>query len=107
MSGSSGSDFSVGGGIGGASDCAGIRNERELQNPDATATAGLTVGMILTVLLNDGSTPSISIVTAAGQVAGAIIPTGQLIQCLRLGVAFVAEVKSARGTSVILDIRAA
>jgi hypothetical protein len=86
-------------------DCARVVLERPLQSPVAAVIAGWVVGKMLDVALVE--TPNIQVVIVDGPAsAGSVVPTTQLIGCLRSGVEFQAEVYSKVGALVSLRITA-
>ena len=105
MSGSNGPDYSFGAGAGGTS-CSGITRHLALQAPDSDIVATLEVGDLMELILHDGDAPTIAVTTSDGNEAGAIMPDQALIDCLRLGVRYVAEARSISGGQVLLAVRA-
>lgn len=108
MSGSG--DSSVGyvsGGTGGRDEpCQALRLDRALEAPVPVVVAALTPGDVLAVDLIEGPPTVVVLTDSAGQTAGSVIPTAQLIECLRQGVQFEAEVVSASGGAVRVEVRA-
>lgn len=108
MSGSSGPDLTTGSGAAeGGGDCLDLRLSRWLEGPVPGVADQLTVGDVLTVQLQDGSPVIVALVTAGGQIAGSVVPTGRLLACLRQGVLFLGHVRGAAGGAVQVEIRAA
>ncbi|MCF6506869.1 hypothetical protein E9549_05540 [Blastococcus sp. MG754426] len=108
MSGSSGPDLTPGSGAGdGGGDCLDLRLSRWLEGPVPGVADHLPVGDVLTVQLQDGSPVIVALITAGGQIAGSVVPTGRLLTCLRQGVPFLAHVRSAVGGAIQVEIRAA
>lgn len=105
----SGSDRDTGGYVGSAAEepCEKLHLTRFLESPIDAAVATLNVGDVLSVVLRDDSPPLVLAVTAGGDEAGGILPTGQLIECLRRGVPFAARVIRMNDGAVELDVRAA
>ncbi|MBN9152251.1 MAG: hypothetical protein J0H56_12655 [Micrococcales bacterium] len=91
---------------GGGVDCSGLRRESALQAPNPDAVDALRPGDVLGLVLHDGDAPTIAAMTASGIEAGAVTPDRALIDCLRLGVAFLGTIKSAEGAQILLSIRA-
>jgi hypothetical protein len=109
MSGSSGpSNSAVGGGgrAGEQDPCASIHLTRTLEAPVPGVADLLAAGDVLTVQLDPGPPEVAAILQSDGSLAGSIVPTVRLLECLRQGVAFEAEVQSADGGAVYLEIRA-
>ena len=106
MSGSSGPDLTVGGG-GAEDDCRQLQLTRWLQGLVPGVADQLTVGAILDVALHEGPPPVVALTTNAGEVAGSVVPIGRLLECLRQGVRYVAEVRSGDPGAVLVDIQAA
>ena len=71
------------------------------------AVDALSVGDILDVILREEEPPLVLAVDETGQEVGGILPTGQLIECLRQGFRFEAEVKDLNGGAVQIEVRAA
>jgi hypothetical protein len=99
------SGFAAGGSA--ASPCESLRLERTLEAPVPGVADELTVGDLLDVVLRDEQPPLVVAVNRAGQDAGGIVPTGQLIDCLRQGYRFEAEVTSRNGGAIQTEVRAA
>jgi len=99
------SGFSAGGSA--VSPCESLRLERILEAPVPGVADELTVGDLLDVVLRDEQPPLVVAVNRAGQDAGGIVPTGQLIDCLRQGYRFEAEVTSRNGGAIQTEVRAA
>ncbi len=106
MSGSGGSG-PIGGGSGGGGSCSELRLERNLEGPVPDVVNELQLDDELRLALRDGPPTIVAVVDDQGRDAGAITPTGQLIECLRSGHEFVATVTSAEGGAIWLEIRAA
>lgn len=108
MSGSSGPDLAVGGGSGGdaEADCRQLRLIRWLQGLVPGVADELAVGDLLDVTLQEGPPAVVALSTPAGHVAGSVVPIQRLMDCLRQGVPFVAEVRSAAPGAIQLEIRA-
>lgn len=107
MSGSGGGG-TVGGVSGGGAGrpCEQVRLIRNLEGPVQGVVDALVVGDKLEVVLHDGPPQLVTAVTHDGQTAGAILPTGQLIDCLKRGFRFEAEVMSHNGGAVQIEVRA-
>jgi hypothetical protein len=67
----------------------------------------LAPGDLLEVVLRDEQPPLVVAVSQNGRDAGGILPTGRLIECLRQGFRFEAEVTSRTGGAVQVEVRAA
>jgi hypothetical protein len=89
-----------------ASLCENLRLDRYLEGPVPGVADALNVGDLLSVLLRDEQPALVVGIDEAGQEAGGIVPTGQLIDCLRRGFRFEAEVKSRDGGAVQIEVRA-
>jgi hypothetical protein len=109
MSGSSGPDLPGGGfGDGGTdANCQQLRLSRWLQGLIPGVADHLHVGEVLDVTLQEGPPAVVALITQAGQVAGSVVPTRQLLDCLRRGVSYVAEVRSAALGAIEVEIQAA
>lgn len=107
MSGSSESSISgAGGGFRGPDEpCADLTLRRMLEAPVAEVVAALVEGAVLDLALEDGPPPVVAL-TLAGALAGSIVPTGRLLECLRSGVAFQAIARSIDGGAVRLEVKA-
>lgn len=90
-----------GGGGGSADDCDSLDVVVVLQSPQPKVVAKLGKGDILEVKLTGGK-PPIQAVTDKGDVAGAIVPPDiqRLVDCLKKGKHFVAEVLQISGGAV-------
>jgi hypothetical protein len=66
----------------------------------------LSIGDLLQVVLRDEQPPLVVAVEQTGREAGGILPTGRLIECLRQGFRFEAEVTRRIGGAVQLEVRA-
>lgn len=105
----SGNGNDVGGyvGSGGAGEpCEKLHLTRFLESPVESVVTALNVGDVLAVVLRGESPPLVVAVTASGEEAGGILPTGQLIECLQRGFAFAARVTRINDAAVELDVRA-
>jgi hypothetical protein len=91
----------------GTSPCDQLRLIRNLEAPVVGIADHLVVGDQLGVALREGQPPLVVATDPAGQEAGGILPTGQLIECLRAGFDFVAEVTSANGGAIRLRVQPA
>jgi hypothetical protein len=80
---------------------------RHLEGADPDVVDGLQIGQILAVVLQPGPPPVVAIVTAGGAVAGAIVPTGELLDCLNQGFSFEAVILSRAGGAIQLEVRQA
>lgn len=109
MSGQSGETtvgFGSGSG-GGEQDCSQLRLDRPLDAPVAAVVATLSVGSVLSLSLQPGPPPVVALYDAAGALAGSVVATSRLLECLRQGVAFEAEVtQMPGGGSVRVEVRA-
>jgi len=105
VSGSSGP--SVGGEGYSEESCSALRLQRVLEAPVPGVADGLTVDDILSVQLQDGAPPAVALLTAGGALAGSVVPTMRLLECLRQGNLFQAVVLSAAGGVVRIELRAA
>lgn len=90
-----------------ASPCETLRLQRTLEAPVPGIADELAVGDLLQVVLRDEQPPLVVAVDQAGQDAGGIVPTGQLIDCLRQGFRFEAEITSQNGGAIQVEVRAA
>ena len=108
MSGSD-SPVSASGGSGGSAGepCQGLRLERNLVGPVPGVADALRVGDRLDLALHDGPPVVVVVVDEQQRQAGAIIPTGRLLECLQQGVQFLAVVKNVRGGAIWLEVQAA
>lgn len=104
----SGTDRDIGGYVGSGPNepCEKLQLTRYLESPSEAVVATLKVGDTLAVVLRDESPPLVIALTENGDEAGGIQPTGQLIDCLRRGVAFAARVNRINDAAVELDVRA-
>lgn len=107
MSGSGDSSVGyVGTGSGaGGDDCRSLRLDRALEAPVPGVADALSVGDVLNVVLHEGPPPVVALNAPTG-LAGSVVPTLRLLDCLRRGVAFEAEVHSASGGAVRVEVRA-
>ncbi|WP_137768001.1 hypothetical protein C1N75_12615 [Curtobacterium sp. SGAir0571] len=105
MSGSEGPDLDFGGG-GREDDCGSVSTLKALEQPDPHLDDQLRNGTILTLQLVEGDFPTIVAVLAEGQVAGAVMPDQRLINCLRAGFRYFAEVSRTSG-AITLRVSAA
>jgi hypothetical protein len=87
--------------------CESLRLERTLEAPVPGVANLLTGGDLLQVVLRDEQPPLVVAVDQAGRDAGGIVPTGRLIECLRQGFRFEAEVTSRNGGAIRIEVRAA
>ena len=90
----------------GASPCESVRLVRNIESPIAGVIDTLRIGDRLDVVLREGTPALVVAVTQSGDDAGGILPTGQLIECLRQGFTFQAEVKGRNGGAVNVEVRA-
>lgn len=104
MSGSEGPDLDFGGGR--ADDCGSVSTHKALEQPNSQLDDHLHSGAILRLQLVEGDFPTIEAVLADGQVAGAVMPDQRLINCLRAGFRYSAEVSRASG-AITLRVSAA
>jgi hypothetical protein len=103
MSGSGGTDFSGFGGGGGPVNCEGLSLRRDLESPNPSVTPTISTGDVLRLRL-ETSPVEVVIADAATGIAGSIVPTALLLECLRSGFVYVAEVTSVAGGSIRLHI---
>jgi hypothetical protein len=90
-----------------AGGCEDLRLDRFLEAPVPGAVDALSVGDVLDVILREEEPPLVVAVDETGQEVGGILPTGQLIECLRRGFRFEAQVKDLNGGAVRIEVRAA
>lgn len=90
-----------------AGGCEDLRLDRFLESPVPGLVDALSVGDVLDVILREEEPPLVVAVDETGQEVGGILPTGQLIECLRRGFRFEAEVKDLNGGAVRIEVRAA
>lgn len=108
MSGSAGSsvEYGVGGGGSGDDGCRMLRLDRPLEAPVAGVADTAEVGDVMSVELRDGA-PAVVALLHLGALAGSVVPTVRLLECLRQGVLFEAEVVATDGGgSVRVEVRA-
>lgn len=107
MSGSGDSSVGYVGGVGGSgsADCTSLRLDKALEAPVPSVVATLTVGDVLAVALQPGPPPVVALSAPAG-LAGSVVPTNRLLDCLRQGVPFEAEVTFANAGAVRVEVRA-
>ena len=103
MSGSSGPSV---GGFAGEDPCSALRLDRALEAPVPGIADALLVGEILSVELREGPPPVVALLSAGGELAGSVVPTVRFLECLRQAVLFEAEVRSASGGAVQVEVRA-
>lgn len=89
-----------------SSPCESLRLERNLEAPVFGVADELVVGDLLEVVLRDEQPPLVVAVDETGRDAGGILPTGRLIDCLRQGFRFEAEVTRRTGGAVQVEVRA-
>lgn len=106
MSGSEGPGYFSGGASSGAN-CAGHEATKPLQQADEDLEPTLVGGQELLLRLNEAQYATISVIGEHGETYGAIIPDSFLIQCLRMGVRFIAIVNRNGNGVVQLRIQAA
>lgn len=108
MSGQSSSSAGYGIGSAGSDDpCATLRLDRALEAPVPGVADELGVGALLSVVLEEGPPPVVALHTSSGALAGSIVPTVRLLECLRQAVPFTAEVTGVGGGgSVRVEVRA-
>lgn len=108
MSGQSGSSADYGIGNAGDDDpCASVRLERALEAPVPGVADSLAVGDLLSVVLDEGPPPVVALHTPSGVLAGSVVPTMRLLECLRQAVPFSAEVTSVGGGGAVrVEVRA-
>jgi hypothetical protein len=106
MSGSSGPDRPGPGG-GGGDDCARLRLTRQIEAPVPCVADALSTGDVLGVELRTGAVDIVVLVDGSGDDAGSIIATGRLLDCLRQGAQFQADVLSVRGGAIQVEVRPA
>ena len=83
--------------------CGRLTFEAALASPQPTAVAGLNVGEILAVQLQQppGSGPFIAAVDDSGQIVGSLIDrVAELLRCIQSGYTYTAEVLRISGGSV-------
>lgn len=107
---SGGGGGSGGGGIGGPPDdgapCDRLRFNAPLVTPNPAVVAGLTVGHVLDLIIQNQSVAALT--RPGAQAAGYVIERlPQLLRCLQAGHAFEAEVLVANGGDVRVQIRPA
>jgi hypothetical protein len=107
MSGSGDSSVGYVGAVGGSgsADCKSLRLDKALEAPVPAVVETLSVGDVLDVALQPGPPPVVALHAPAG-LAGSVVPTTRLLECLRQGVAFEAEVMSANAGAVRVEVRA-
>ena len=93
------------GGGSGSADCRSLRLDKALEAPDQDVVDTLARGDVLAVVLQEGPPPVVALHAPAG-LAGSVVPTMRLLECLRQGVAFEAEVQSVSGGAVRVEVRA-
>jgi hypothetical protein len=106
MSGSSGPDITIGS-AGSGEDCWSLRLSRWVEGPVPGVADQLAVGDVLNVDLREGTPVIVALVNGDGADVGSIVPTARLLGCLRDGVPFAAEIESASGGSIKVEVRAA
>ena len=86
-----------------------ITERANLNSVDASVVSALGVGDSLIVELQEGTTPRVLIRVSNGEVAGSITSRKivTIIECLRSGFAYAAEVKSISGGLVEIEINPA
>lgn len=97
-----------GGNIGGDDPCA-IYQNAPLNSPRPTVVPTLSVGDVLVVVLNSGGVRPVLEVHAPAGIAGSLTHTGHMliIDCIRAGNSYVAEVVGKSGAAVDLQVRPA
>ena len=106
MSGSEGPiAVNLGGGLAGG-DCSKVTTERPLMSPAKSVVDALTGRETLLVILESGPPEVVEIRTEDGRAVGSIVPTTELLDCLKKGVPFVAQLSRLTGLSRI-RVRAA
>lgn len=106
MSGSSRSSFggpSPGGSI--EDPCSSLHLIRILEAPDPLVVRTLSVDEVLDVELDEGPPPVVKVLKEY-RVAGSVVPTARLLECLRQEETFEALVLSVTGGAVRLEVRA-
>jgi 2-methylaconitate cis-trans-isomerase PrpF len=104
----SGSDSSGGPSAGpSSSPCEKLRLVRNLEAPVHGVADGLKTGDLLNVVLHEGPPVLVVATDASGNEAGGLLPIGQLIDCLKQGFPFVAEVTGTNGGAIQVLVRAA
>jgi hypothetical protein len=79
---------------------------RALEAPVEGVVNLLTVGDLLRAVLSEGPPEVVAIVSDAGSIAGSVVPTSRLVECLKQGVEFVVRVVTIDGGAIMLEIRA-
>jgi hypothetical protein len=106
MSGSSSPSVrAFGGGNDGDDPCSALVLDRIVEALVPGVANALLGGEILDLMLEDGPPEAVALLLA-GALAGSIVPTVRLLECLRQGVAFAAEVMAVNGGAVRVQIRA-
>lgn len=97
-----------GGGSTGADRCA-IFQQAPLNSPRPGVVATLSVGDVLTIVLNSSGVRPVLEVHAPSGIAGSLTHTGhvQIIECIQLGNSYVADVIGRSGAAVNLQVRPA
>jgi hypothetical protein len=106
----SGSDAPVASPTGGGGDldpCVSLRLTRNLGAPVPGVADQLAPGDTLVVLLRQGPPDLVVAVDHLGREAGGISPTARLLDCLRQGVPFQADVLTVHGGAIQVLVQAA
>lgn len=93
--------------VGDQDPCSKIVLRRTLEAPVAGVVELLEVGAVLSAALGLGPPEVVAILSAEGSVAGSVVPTARLLECLRQGVKFIVKVIAVDGGAITLEIRAA
>jgi hypothetical protein len=96
----------VGAGGGGDDPCSSLHLVRLLQAPVPDVVETLEIGDVLVLQLREGPPEVVALLSEAGDLAGSLVPTVRLMECLRQGVSFEAEVTVIDGGYVELDVTA-
>lgn len=101
------SGAAAGGGGGAGVDPCAIVQRAPLNSPKPAVAGTLNAGDMLKVVLNEASGRPILEVHAVGGIAGALTHNGhlRLVECIRQGHEYVAEVKGRQGGAVDLLVR--
>ena len=102
MSGSGNSSIGFGGENGGGEDpCQSLRLDRLLDAPVHGVAETLRVGDVLALELQEGPPPVVALNAPSGSLAGSVVPTVRLLECLRQGVPFEARVTATNGGGAV------
>lgn len=86
--------------------CESLRFRTSVIGPDLSILSALTVGDVLSVVLNQQHQSSINLVTSQGQILGSILPSelGRLIQCINGGTNYEAKIQDIRSPKCVVDV---